>query len=152
MMPPRYRGITADRIPEVELEDDIKVKVIAGSLGDARGPMDDIVIDPEFFDCAVPAGQTFIHKTDPDYTAFIYVTGGAGETGGKPIDNGTLILFGEGEQLSVSAGGEPLRFLLLTGKPLNEPVAWRGPIVMNTQEELELAFREYREGTFIKKQ
>ena len=99
-----------------------------------------------------PAGQTFVHTTEPDYTAFIYVTGGAGETGGKPIDNGTLILFGEGEQLSVSAGGEPLRFLLLTGKPLNEPVAWRGPIVMNTQEELELAFREYREGTFIKKQ
>jgi len=151
MMPPRYRGITADRIPEVELEDGIKVKVIAGSLGDARGPMDDIVIDPEYFDCTVPAGQIFVHTTEPDYTAFIYVVGGTGKTGGKPIDNGTMILFDEGEQLSVNAGGEPLRFLLLTGKPLNEPVAWRGPIVMNTQEELELAFREYRNGTFIKK-
>jgi redox-sensitive bicupin YhaK (pirin superfamily) len=112
--------------------------------------MDDIVIDPEYLDCTVPAGQRFVHATDPDYTAFIYVIGGAGETGGRPLGNGTLVLFDEGEQLVVSAADEPLRFLLLTGKPLNEPVAWRGPIVMNTQEELELAFREYREGTFIK--
>jgi hypothetical protein len=150
MMPPRYRGITADQIPEVELEDSIKVKVIAGSIGSAKGPMDDIVIDPQYFDCSVPAGQTFVHKTNPQYTAFIYVIGGAGKTAGEAIENGTLVLFSEGDQLAVSAAGEPLRFLLLTGKPLNEPVAWRGPIVMNTQAELELAFQEYREGTFIK--
>jgi redox-sensitive bicupin YhaK (pirin superfamily) len=150
MMPPRYRGITADRIPEVELENGVTVKVIAGTIGGAQGPMDDIVIDPEYFDCTLPAGQSFVHETDPDYTAFIYVIGGMGETGGKPIDNGTLILFDAGEQLTATAAGEPLRFLLLTGKPLNEPVAWRGPIVMNTQQELEVAFREYREGTFIK--
>ncbi len=150
MMPPRYRGITADQIPEVELEEGIKVKVIAGLIGEARGPMDDIVIDPEYFDCTVPAGRTFIHRTNPAYTAFIYVIGGAGKTAGEAIENGTLVLFDEGDQLAVSAAGEPLRFLLLTGKPLNEPVAWKGPIVMNTQAELELAFQEYREGTFIK--
>jgi hypothetical protein len=151
MMPPRYRSITADRIPEVELENGAMVKVIAGSIGGVQGPMDDIVIDPEYLDCTLPAGQKFVHATDPGYTAFIYAIGGMGEAGGKPISNGTLVLFDEGEQLSVSAAGEPLRFLLLTGKPLNEPVAWRGPIVMNTQEELKLAFQEYREGTFIKR-
>jgi redox-sensitive bicupin YhaK (pirin superfamily) len=150
MMPPRYRGITADQIPAVELKKGIKVKVIAGSIGGAQGPMDDIVIDPEYFDCSVPAGRTFIHRTNPDYTAFIYVIEGVGETGGDAIENGTLVLFDEGDQVAVSAVGGILRFLLLTGKPLNEPVAWRGPIVMNTQAELELAFREYREGTFIK--
>lgn len=150
MMPPRYRGITADQIPEVELKDGIKVKVIAGSIKGAKGPMDDIVIDPEYFDCTVPAGQTFVHRTNPDYTAFIYVIGGEGKTGGEALENGTLVLFDEGDQFAVDAASETIRFLLLTGKPLNEPVAWRGPIVMNTQAELELAFREYREGTFIK--
>ena len=150
MMPPRYRGINADQIPEVELEEGIKVKVIAGSIGEAKGPMDDIVINPEYFDCTVPAGQTFVHRTNPDYTAFIYVIGGEGKTGDEALENGTLVLFDEGERFAVSAASETLRFLLLTGKPLNEPVAWQGPIVMNTQAELELAFREYREGTFIK--
>lgn len=152
MMAPRYRDIKADRIPVVELENGTTIKVIAGSLGGAQGPMDDIVIDPEYLDCTVPAGQTFVHPTDPTYTAFIYVIGGTGRTVGQVIENGKLVLFGEGEQLAVSAGDEALRFLLLTGKPLNEPVAWQGPIVMNTQAELETAFREYREGTFIKKQ
>ena len=126
--------------------------MIAGSIGGARGPMDDIIIDPEYFDCTVPAGETFCHATEPGYTAFIYVIGGEGRTDGKEISNGTLVLFEAGEQLAVSAVNEPLRFLLLTGKPLNEPVAWRGPVVMNTQAELETAFREYREGTFVKKQ
>ena len=152
MMAPRYRGITADQIPAVELDNGVTVNVIAGSIGGARGPMDDIIIDPEYFDCTVPAGQTFIHRTDPSYTAFIYVIGGKGTTDGQALDNGTLILFDAGQQLGISAAGDPLRFLLLTGRPLNEPVAWQGPIVMNTQAELETAFREYRNGTFIKTQ
>ena len=151
MMPPRYRGITADQIPQVGLENGVRIKVIAGTIrGGSRGPMDDIVIDPEYFDCTVPAGETFNHETDPAYTAFIYVIGGKGFADGTQIDNGTLVFFDRGGQLSVKAAGESLRFLLLTGKPLNEPVAWRGPIVMNTQAELETAFREYRDGTFIK--
>ena len=152
MMTPRYRGITADMIPEVEMESGVMIKIIAGKIDGIKGPMDDIVIDPEFLDCTVPAGQTFAHKTDPTYTAFIYVIGGRGEADGQIIDNGTLVLFDKGEQVSVSAANEPMRLLLLTGKPLNEPIAWRGPIVMNTEAELETAFREYREGTFIKNQ
>jgi hypothetical protein len=152
MMAPRYRDITAAQIPTVELENGVRVNVIAGTLGGAHGPMDDIVIDPEYFDCSVPAGKTFLHQTDPSYTAFIYVIGGSGTTDGQAIENGRLVLFDQGEQLAVSAANDDLRFLLLTGKPLNEPVAWRGPIVMNTQAELETAFQEYRDGTFIKNQ
>ncbi|MGD8703265.1 MAG: pirin family protein [Desulfosarcina sp.] len=152
MMAPRYRDITAAQIPTVELEQGVMVNVIAGTLRGAHGPMDDIVIDPEYFDCSVPAGKTFLHQTDPSYTAFIYVIGGKGSTDGQAIENGKLVLFDQGEQLAVSAANDDLRFLLLTGKPLNEPVAWRGPIVMNTQAELETAFQEYREGTFIKNQ
>ena len=152
MMTPRYRGITADQIPAVELENGVQVKVIAGSIGGAKGPMDDIVIDPEYFDFTVPTGQTFTHETDPAYTAFIYVIGGKGSTDSQAIENGTLVLFDAGDHVAISAANEPLSLLLLTGKPLNEPVAWRGPIVMNTQAELETAFREYHEGTFIKNQ
>lgn len=151
MMAPRYRGIRTEEIPEVALEDGVTVRVIAGSIGGARGPVDDIVIDPEYFDCLVPAGRTFVHRTQPGYTAFIYVIDGSGITVGEPLENGTLVLFDEGNHLSVSAATDrPLRFLLLTGKPLREPVAWRGPIVMNTTDEVELAFREYQAGTFIK--
>jgi redox-sensitive bicupin YhaK (pirin superfamily) len=101
-------------------------------------------------DSQVPAGKTFVHRTDSTYTVFIYVIGGSGRTDGQVIENGTLVVFEDGDQVVVSAGDEPLRFLLLSGKPLGEPVAWRGPIVMNTQAELETAFREYRDGTFIK--
>jgi redox-sensitive bicupin YhaK (pirin superfamily) len=150
MMPPRYRGITADRIPEAKLENGTHIKVIAGTVNGKKGPVEDIVIDPGFFDCTVPAGETFLHKTDPSHTAFIYVIGSTGRTETTDMEDGTLILFEDGEQLSVGASDENLRFLLLTGKPLKEPVAWRGPIVMNTEAELETAFREYREGSFIK--
>jgi quercetin 2,3-dioxygenase len=152
MMPPRYRGITADQIPEVKLPNGVRMKIIAGMINDLRGPMEEIVIDPEYLDCTVPAGETYVHTTIPAYTAFIYVIGGRGITDGTELENGILVLFEAGDQFSVKACGEDLRFLLLTGMPLNEPVAWRGPIVMNTREELETAFREYREGTFIKDQ
>jgi redox-sensitive bicupin YhaK (pirin superfamily) len=150
MMAPRYRDITAERIPLVELANGARVKVIAGRLEGAQGPMDDIVIDPEFLDCSLPAGETFVHATDPAYTAMIYVIGGSGGIDGKTVSNGELVLFEKGDRLSVGAQADGFRFLLLTGKPLGEPVAWRGPIVMNTQEELDRAFKEYREGTFIK--
>jgi redox-sensitive bicupin YhaK (pirin superfamily) len=150
MMAPRYRDITAERIPVVELASGARVKVIAGRFEGAAGPMDDIVIDPQFLDCSVPAGETFVHATDPDYTAMIYVIGGTGGIDGKTVSNGELVLFEKGDRLSVDAQADGFRFLLLTGKPLGEPVAWRGPIVMNTQEELDRAFKEYREGTFIK--
>jgi hypothetical protein len=87
---------------------------------------------------------------DPAHTVFIYVIGGSGSTGDTMLENGDLVLFGKGTRVNLSASDEAIRFLLLSGRPLNEPVAWRGPIVMNTNEELETAFQEFQEGTFIK--
>ena len=150
MMAPRYNGIAASRIPEVILENGVRIKIIAGTVDGTSGPVKGIVIDPEYLDCTVPAGETFVHATNPEYTAFIYVIEGAGQAAGTAVLNGMLVLFGSGGELSVKARDESFRFLLVTGKPLNEPVAWRGPIVMNTPAELETAFREYREGSFIK--
>lgn len=150
MMTPRYRGITSDAIPRVELENGIEAKIIAGEIGGVKGPVNDIIINPEYFDCVVPGGIVFKHSTDPDYTAAIYVIAGRGTTEGKDISNGTLVLYDNGRQISIQAKKTALRFLLLTGKPLHEPVAWQGPIVMNTRSELNMAFQEYRNGTFIK--
>lgn len=150
MMPPRYRGLTADRIPVVTVEGGTRVKVIAGIVDGVRGPMDDIVIRPEYLDCDVPPMATFSRGLPRDHTAFIYVIGGSGTVEGQRVENRTLVLFENGDGIDVVAGRDGVRFLLVSGKPLREPVAWRGPIVMNTQAELELAFREYREGTFIK--
>jgi hypothetical protein len=150
MVSPKYRDITADQVPEVMLDGKIRVKIIAGSMDGVNGPVDDIVIEPAFLDCDVPTGAVFTHDVDPGHTVFIYVIGGSGSTGGTPVENGDLVLFGKGTRITVSAAEKPVRFLLLSGRPLNEPVVWRGPIVMNTKEELETAFREYREGRFIK--
>ncbi len=150
MMAPRYRGITADEIPRVTLANGTEIAIIAGKVGDTVGPVSDIVIDPEYMDCTVPAETEFVHPTPQGHTACIYVIGGKGAVNGRDVANRTLVLFGDGDELAVSGAEEPVRFLLLTGKPLNEPIAWRGPIVMNTQEELALAFKEYQDGTFVK--
>lgn len=150
MMQPRYRDITAVDIPEVELENGAKVKVIAGTVNGVSGPADDVIINPEYLDCLVPAGTEFSHDTKRGYTVFIYIIDGSGSVGDTPVSNRTLVLFDDGDQVSISSGNQALRFLLFSGKPLNEPIAWRGPIVMNTQEELDHAFNELRNETFIK--
>ena len=151
MIPPKYRDITAGQVPEITVQDNVRIKIIAGRMEGVKGPVDDITIDPEFFDVEIPAGKRFFHNTDPGYTAFIYVINGKGATGGSPLENRDLVLYDRGDYLAVTAAPESsVRFLLLTGSPLNEPVAWRGPIVMNTREELERAFEEYRDGTFLK--
>jgi redox-sensitive bicupin YhaK (pirin superfamily) len=113
----------------------------------------DIVAEPEYLDVRVGAGRTFEHDVARDRTVLAYVIEGSGTFGGDAgaHGDGTLVLFGEGDSVSMAAGaGGPMRLLLISGRPIGEPVAWGGPIVMNTEEELELAFREYREGTFIK--
>ncbi len=151
MMAPRYRGITASQMPEVELEGGVRIKIIAGTVAGVTGPVKDIVIQPQYLDCTVPKGESYSHSTNPDHTAFIYVIGGAGVVNGAGVANRTLILLDTGDQFSIEARESSIRFLLLTGKPLKEPIAWHGPIVMNTQAELEIAFREYQEGTFVKR-
>ncbi|WP_243439739.1 pirin family protein [Fundidesulfovibrio soli] len=150
MMPPRYRGLTAADIPEVRRADGTVVKVIAGRVDGVDGPVQGIVIDPEYLDCSVPEGVEFIHPTPRGHRAFVYVIGGKGAVEGAAVENRMLALFGDGDELAVTGGEGGVRFLLLTGAPLGEPVAWGGPIVMNTEAELELAFRELRDGTFIK--
>jgi redox-sensitive bicupin YhaK (pirin superfamily) len=150
MMAPRYRGLTAAQIPQTTLADGTRIKVIAGQVEGVHGPMDDIVIQPGYLDCDVPSGIGFTHTLPGDHTAFIYVIEGGGAVEGQTVTNRDLVLFGPGDSLAVEAGPEGIRFLLISGHPLGEPIAWRGPIVMNTKAELELAFKEYHEGTFIK--
>ena len=170
MMDPRYRDVKSAQVPEVVMKNGAKVKVIAGTVEGKKGPVRDVVIDPEYLDVTLPALSEFVHKTPRGHTVFAYVIGGKGVfcneknpfaygalgenyfdmERDKYIHNGTAVLFGDGDQVTVSAQGEPVRFLLISGKPINEPVAWYGPIVMNTDEELEVAFEEYRNGTFIK--
>jgi len=170
MMKPRYRDIKSSQVPEVEIKGGAKIKVIAGTIEGKQGPVRDIVIDPEYLDISLPALSEFIHRTPRGHTVFAYVIGGKGvfcneknpyayDVMGENyfdmkrdpyIHNGTAVLFEDGDQVIVSTQGEPVRFLLISGKPINEPVAWYGPIVMNTEEELETAFEEYRSGTFIK--
>jgi quercetin 2,3-dioxygenase len=170
MMDPRYRDIKNKQIPEVKVSDNTIVKIIAGEMEGVKGPVRDIVIDPEYIDVTVPPRSEFKHATKRGYTAFAYVIDGRGyfcqekkpfshEVQGKNyfdfhadpyVGNHNLVLFEDGDEIVVSTDDQKVRFLLISGKPLNEPVAWYGPIVMNTQEELRIAFEEFNQGTFIK--
>jgi redox-sensitive bicupin YhaK (pirin superfamily) len=153
MMHPRYRDIRSDAIPEVELGQSAKVKIISGELDSVKGPVQDVVTDPEYLDVTVNPNSQFRHRIDRDHTVFAYVFEGEAFfdvdlTKLSGLKN--VILFGDGEEVLVTTEDEHVRFLLISGRPIQEPVAWRGPIVMNTNEELQVAFEEYRNGTFIK--
>ncbi len=153
MMNPRYRGITKEQIPEISISDGVKIKVIAGNLNGAQGPVHDLVVDVEYLDVMMSPYTKFNHSTKRGYKAFIYIFYGEGTFDFKEdeiIESEHLILFEDGEKIEIKTVDQNLRFLMISGKPIREPVAWNGPIVMNTQEELEKAFEEYREGTFIK--
>ncbi len=147
---PRYRGITADQIPEAKLGD-ASVRVIAGTLNGVLGPVRDLFVDIEFIDVSLTPGAEFTHETDESWTAFAYTfKGAAGFNGTRPIEAYNFVEFGVGDRVTAEAGPQGARFLLVSGEPLGEPIAWRGSIVMNTQTELDQAYREIREGTFIK--
>ncbi len=153
MMKPRYRDISAEQIPEVTLPDGAIVKVICGEVNGVKGPVTDIITDPEYLDVMLPLNTKFHHKVKNGYTTFAYVMRGFGrfeENSDNEIGKENLVVFEDGDEVRISAKEYPVRFLLLSGKPIREPVAWRGPIVMNTQEELNTAFHEYNNGTFIK--
>jgi hypothetical protein len=153
MMPPRYRDIKNSQVPVVSLENGVKIKVICGRVGECEGPVRDIIVDPEYLDVTVPAASEFRHPTKQGHTVFAYVIEGQGffdETKTKLVANGSVCLYEDGNRILVTTGAEPVRFLLISGKPIGEPVAWYGPIVMNTDEELRQAFEEYQNGTFIK--
>jgi len=148
MVDPKYRGILKEQIPTVQ-KDGLKIKVIAGKMDGLQGPVRDLAIDIEYFDIELAPGKAFEHATAKDDTVFAYVVEGAVEVQGKNIMQGQCVVFGKGDSVKIcSTKGS--HFLFVSGKPLNEPVAWRGPIVMNTQEELDTAFKELDLGTFIK--
>jgi quercetin 2,3-dioxygenase len=151
MMDPRYRDVKSGDVPSVQAGDAL-VRVIAGSVAGSTGPVRDVVIEPEYLDVSVRAGGSFEHEVRRGHTAFAYVVDGGGRfSDGEATADGSLVLFGDGELVTAKAGAEGFRFLLVSGKPLGEPVAWYGPVVMNTDAEIEEAFAEYRAGTFVKK-
>ncbi|HSF63268.1 MAG TPA: pirin family protein [Paracoccaceae bacterium] len=171
MTRPRYQDVKGADIPLVEDDDGTRVKVIVGKFWGKRGPVDGIAADPQYLDIFVPAGKRRTFKLDRWRRAFAYVFEGAGsfrdaaipegvllekEYKGEELNirdmsgNRTLVRFGTGDEVTVTAGPKGIRFLLISGQPIQEPVAWHGPIVMNTRAELDQAMRELRNGTFIK--
>lgn len=153
MRDPRYQGILAAQVPEVQ-SSGARVRVIAGCMGDVCGPVTDVTVEPEYLDVALEPGVPWKHPVPPSHTAFAYLFEGDARfsANGDPIaaSDGTLVLLADGDFVTAVAGEEGARFLLVSGKPLHEPIAWRGPIVMNTREELSLAWRELDDGTFVK--
>jgi len=171
MTDPRYQEVKSGDIPEVTDDDGTKARIICGTIWGMSGPVDGIAAEPSYFDISVPPGK---RKTLPVATtrhAFAYVFGGSGRfcNASGPLavptegvgwsdtapsdeaDDRSLVLFDSGDEVTVQAGEKGMRFLFVSGKPLKEPVAWYGPIVMNTQAELRQAFAEFQAGTFLKK-
>ncbi|TFG31522.1 pirin family protein [Candidatus Thorarchaeota archaeon] len=151
MMHPRYRDIKESDIPKVETDEGCVIRIIAGEFQSASGPVKEIVTDPEYFDIFVPANTEFRHVTKKEHNVLAYVFEGEGTfSNDKTIQTDRLVIFDSGDEIVITTKEYPVRFLLISGKPIGEPIAWYGPIVMNTREELEVAFREFQEGTFIK--
>lgn len=153
MMAPRYRDVKEGDIPELRPSDKVRIRIICGEVDGLKGPVQEIVTDPEVLDITVGPETVFKPLVKEGYTVFIYVMEGSASfdsEGSRQFNPETVVLFDEGDLLHIATAKEGLRFLLVSGKPLNEPVAWAGPIVMNSQEELKTAFEEYQNGTFIK--
>jgi len=156
MTKPRYQDVLAKDIPEISHGNGVVVKVIAGSVHDVSGPVQELMAMPFYLDVRVDAGKEFALPIPPEYNTCLYVIEGA--VGASKLDqigytkNQILLFSREGDTVYLNAGVSGARFLLMSGKPLGEPVAWYGPIVMNTQEELEQAAYELRVGSFIKEE
>ncbi len=153
MMKPRYQEIKSDDIPTASPRPGVSIKVICGQVDGVKGPVKDIVADPQYLDVTLGPEVVFTHPVKEGYAAFAYVIGGGGTFDaeeGYNVGNRDLVLFGDGSSIWARSLDQSFRFLFISGKPIREPVAWRGPIVMNTKEELRQAFKEYEEGTFIK--
>lgn len=171
MTAPRYQDMKSAEIPVVTDDDGTRVKIITGEFWGKRGPVDGIAADPQYLDIFVPAGVKKTFRIDTYRRAFAYVFQGAGafadasapsgvllekEVAGEEVNirdmsgDRTLIRFGTGDEVTVQAGEEGVRFLLISGAPIEEPVAWHGPIVMNTRAEIQQAMRDLNNGTFIR--
>ena len=153
MMDPRYQDIAADQIPEVDWKG-CKVRVAAGTFASKTGPVKDIVVSPNVWDFTVPAGTEQTIRVPSSHNVFVYVYEGSGFFSidkDKKVKAGTAAKLAGGDQVFFATESKEMRFILVSGKPLNEPIEWRGPIVMNTKEELYQAFEDYHHGTFVKK-
>src|SRR5256884_5636608 len=170
MTDPRYQDIPASAIPEIADDDGTRVRVVCGEFWGKKGPVEGVAADPNYLDISVPPGQRKRLKVETTRNAFAYVFAGSGmfrdasnpravltESGVDPnvapvydVNNHSLVLFDRGDEIVVQAGDEGIRFLLVSGKPIEEPVAWYGPIVMNTQEQIRQAIGELHTGAFIK--
>jgi hypothetical protein len=170
MTAPRYQEIKAPEIPEVTDDDGTKARIVCGSFWGKRGPVEGIAADPSYIDVSVPPGKRKTLTVETTSHAFAYVFAGSGKfcNASAPLavptegvgwadtslpteaENRSLVLFDSGDEVTVQAGPDGIRFLLVSGKPLQEPVAWYGPIVMNTQEQLQQAYAELEDGTFLK--
>jgi redox-sensitive bicupin YhaK (pirin superfamily) len=170
MTAPRYQDVPAGDVPEVAEDDGTRVRIICGNFWGKTGPVDGIAADPRYLDVWVPPGQRRTLRVETSRHAFAYVFEGAGTfrdssepravltegpgSADTPVPsltgNRSLVLFDSGDEVTVQAGEEGIRFLLVSGKPIEEPVAWYGPIVMNTEAELRQAYSELQQGTFIK--
>ena len=156
MTRPRYQNITSDQIPEIQHEDGVKIRVIAGEVDGVRGPVKEIVAEPTYLDISIPPGSTFLQPVESGHAVFAYLFEGQGffeadtPDAETPVASPRLIVFGDGEQVSARASDQGVRFLLVSGQPLNEPIARYGPFVMNTQQEIEQTLQDLQNGTFIK--
>src|SRR5205085_446846 len=162
MTKPRYQDVAARDIPEAVDDDGTRVRVISGDFWGTKGPVEGVAADPRYLDVSVPPGKQKRFAVERTQHAFAYVFAGSGtfrdasaprtvhnEIGDRHAGNRSLVLFDRGDEVTVQAGDDGIRFLLVSGKPLEEPVAWYGPIVMNTQQQLRQAFTELQEGTFL---
>jgi len=173
MTAPRYQEVKSPEIPEVTEDDGTRARIVCGNFWGRRGPVEGIAADPIYIDVSVPPGKLRILPVETTHHAFAYVFAGSGKfcNASAPLavptedvgwwtdaklpppskaENRSLVLFDRGDEVTVQAGEEGIRFLLVSGKPLQEPVAWYGPIVMNTQDQLRKAFEELQDGTFLK--
>jgi len=153
MMKPRYRDVRKDQIPSHSPEKGVDIKVIAGRSNGIEGPVKDLVIETEYLDVSLAPGRTLNHRVKKQNTALAYVFEGSASfspESGHETGAENVVVFGEGSEIEIQAGADHARFLLISGRPLKEPIAWGGPIVMNTQAELDLTFEELRTGKFIK--
>lgn len=152
MMPPRYRGITGKEIPVVE-DDTARVKVIAGKYRNTGGVVTDLVVPTTYLDIELKKGREFTYEVPAEFNLFLYVFEGVITVEDhEPVGESIVVLTNDGDTAKVRTTGGPARFILVAGMPLREPVAWYGPMVMNTDAEIKQALEEFRNGTFVKKQ
>ncbi len=150
MTAPRYQNIHANEIAEVNRDGGATIRVIAGSVDGVAGPISGIAAEPTYLDVSLSSGGSFVQPIARGHSAFAYVFEGEARFGENLVASPKLVVWGDGDSVEVSAEKNPGRFLLVSGKPLNEPIARHGPFVMNTRGEIEQTLRELRDGTFIR--